>query len=232
LSWITPEIRAQLIQYASTADTHDLPKPQFITPQDALYMLGDKATVEARIRTYHKADGAQDIGGPPDVLPYLIGDLTQASTENHTGVPGHYSLMDTSVIDIYGIIAQWPAFPAETRKWAGDMQYNFMSYAYGYGPNSLANRLMREWWEHNKEAVLSRQYDKATWLPPQNEKSQTQNPVQASTPPAETKASSSPTLTSQAHASTETSVPLRLYAIIVLTVGALAGLWYFLRAKK
>jgi hypothetical protein len=75
--------------------------------------------------------------------------------------------MDQSVKSAYNIIAGWSAFPTATRDWAQRMGFNFPLH--GIGSNAPENRLLRKWWEHNKEAILSRQYDKATWLPPASE---------------------------------------------------------------
>jgi hypothetical protein len=166
-SWVTPEIRAELIQYAYTTSSNTLPNPQFITSKDALLMLGDPATVQEAVNAYRKADGAESLGGPPEsILPYLIDDLTHASSEDH--IPLGYSLMDKSLMCSFAVISSWPAFPAATRAWAAD-SYHKIGLYYLLGPNTNANRMMRKWWEHNKEAILSRQYDKATWLPPASE---------------------------------------------------------------
>ena len=163
-SWMTPQMRTELIEYAN-AKIHDPAKTDFVPPKEVLFWLGDTNVLKERVEAYRKADGATNIEGPPDVLPYLIDDLSHASSENHIGVPGKLSLMDTSVVSAYDIINQWPAFPAATRAWAQRLGYNFGIY--GSGPNARENRLLREWWEHNKVAVLSGQYSNATWLPPQ-----------------------------------------------------------------
>lgn len=167
-SWVTPQIRAELIQYASTTSIGNLSKPQFITPREALLYLGESSTIKEQMNNYRKADGKENIWGPPDLLPYLVDDLIHASSENHVGVPGSYSLMDTSLLGSFEIIYQWTPFPAATRSWAGDT-YRKIGLYYRLGPDSNANRLLRDWWKHNKEAILSRRYDQAAWLPPASE---------------------------------------------------------------
>jgi len=162
-SWITPQIRSELIQYAYSR-SNDPSMKEIVPTKEALFWLGDTATIEEKIKAYHKTDGAQDIIGPPDILPYLVADLTSAPFENHN--PLGYSPMDKSLVCCLQTIAQWPAFPAETRKWAQGLRANFG--VRGIGPTAPENSLVREWWEHNKSAVLARNYADATWLPPQN----------------------------------------------------------------
>jgi hypothetical protein len=164
-TWMTSQMRTELIQYAYSR-INDQTMKVFVQPKEILYWLGDVPTIEEEIKAYRKADGARDIVGPPDVLPYLIDDLTHASSENHMGVPGKFSLMDTSVINAFVIIDQWPAFPSATHDWAQRTCVRFG--VHGSGPNALENRLLREWWDHNKNAILARRYADAMWLPPQN----------------------------------------------------------------
>jgi len=229
-SWVTPQIRAELIQYIHTASS--LPESDFIPPKQALLYLDDPATVEEEIYAYRKADGAGSLGGPPEaILPYLIEDLTHASSENH--IPLGVSLMDASLFCCFRTIIDWPGFPPETKKWADDLSSKLQFY-YRIGPDSVANRLMREWWEHNKEAVLSRQYDKATWLPPASE--QVPDGPMASGPWASPQPQPtqppSPTPAPQVQPAIDTSIPVSIYGIIVLSLAAIVGLWYFLRSKK
>jgi hypothetical protein len=226
-SWMSPNDRTELIQYIN-ANQNNLPDRQFIRPDEALFWLGDPTVVQEHVDSYRKADGGDDIGGPPDVLPYLVDDLTHASSINHIGVPWKHSLMDTSVINAYSIIAQWPAFPVATRAWAQRTRYNFPIY--GSGPTATANSMMREWWEHNKDAVLSRQYDKATWLPPVSE--EIPGRPMAASPAASSQPTPNQTSSSSALTQPDLSIPLWIYGVIVLSLGSIGGAWYFLRSKK
>ena len=169
-SWVTPRIRADLIRYASTTKSDDLPKPQFISPDEARFYLGDPDIIQAHVKAYRLADGGENMWGPPDVLPYLMDDLVHASSTDHIGVVGRYSLMDTSLISSCVIIYQWTPFPEKTRSFAADLSQNLLFYK--LGPTSKGNLLMREWWEHNKEAVQSRRYNEANWVPSADEMKQ------------------------------------------------------------
>jgi hypothetical protein len=51
------------------------------------------------------------------------------------------------------------AFPAATRAWAREA-----FDAYHWGSHRVDQRL-KAWWEHNQEAILAKEYGKATWLP-------------------------------------------------------------------
>jgi hypothetical protein len=140
--------------------------------------------------------------------------------------------MDKSTAMMYQILTIYPSFPAETRQWARkEMALAQMNEG---GANSEANQLMRQWWEHNKDAVLSRQYDKATWLPSASEEipvRPTDTSPAASSQPTPTQPPP-PTHASEVQPDSETGIPWWIYAVIVLSLGLIVGLWYFLRSKK
>jgi hypothetical protein len=73
------------------------------------------------------------------------------------------SVRDRAVGDALGRI-MGRQFPAATREWAERVAIvaNTAPQNTGY---VIAAAQFKAWWEHNKEAVLAKDYAKATWLP-------------------------------------------------------------------
>jgi hypothetical protein len=71
-----------------------------------------------------------------------------------------------AVSDALGIImlARGKPFPAETRKWADRVLIIIGTEPINSG-YEVAVPQFKLWWEHNKAAVLAKQYNKANWLP-------------------------------------------------------------------
>ncbi len=169
LTWLDDQARSELTSYYNSRQNIPVPNWQ-LSADDALYWLGDPTEIQKGVDEYNQKDGASMLTGPPDILPYLIDDVTNGNFTRHTLSKPH-SLMDQSVISACWVIRHWAGFPKETREWAGDMGSKFfLYYYYGIGPKSKANKMMREWWFHNRDAVLARKYSEATWLPPEEER--------------------------------------------------------------
>jgi len=113
---------------------------------------------------------------------------------------------------------------------AKKIEYRARTTMIGLGSDGSAVKSIRLWWEHNKEAVLSRQYAKATWLPSASE--------QVSDNPIVIKANSShrsdPLNPASASVlpprpSTNPSLPSWIYAVAICGLGLIGGLWYRFR---
>jgi hypothetical protein len=140
-----------------------------------LAQLGDADGFRGLLETFHGRGG--DIGGigvegqlgdfaNETLLPLIIPDVFDPSTEwvsNGTDVSRAPISYRAAKIALQCLMNS-DKFSARTRQWAHEMVSPMRSE-----PNYSRNRardLMRQWWEHNKAAVLAKQYDKATWLPP------------------------------------------------------------------
>jgi hypothetical protein len=87
--------------------------------------------------------------------------------EDHLRAQEHDTLAltsrDRAVHSAMARIIYWREFPAETREWARIVLNSTLDEeATGY---VAAPGQFKAWWEHNKEAVLAKDYAKATWLP-------------------------------------------------------------------
>jgi hypothetical protein len=164
MSWVTPELTQSLIIEAKS-NLHNSDPLKGGMANMALIELGDPSTIESYMADYHH--GKLSVMPSIQLLPYLIDDLYHGSTQidamaPNSDVTAGPSLMDNSTVTMYKIVALYPSFRPEIRAWAKrEMATGFSNE----GPNSEANQLMRMWWEHNKEAVLTHEYGKVNWLP-------------------------------------------------------------------
>ena len=96
------------------------------------------------------------------VLPYLMSDIYIGSAESRPGGSDtpRASIIDTSTIMILEIIIRSERFSKATRVWCTSVYEACKTSGI-----ATATPQLKAWWEHNKAAVLAKQYDKATWLP-------------------------------------------------------------------
>lgn len=159
VTWVTPEIREIIIRKAREAVKNPNSSNNFGAGR-VLIELGDQPYIEAFVaeQRQHHAPLTESI----TMLPYLADDLYHGDTIKN--VASDFSLpstIDVSTRSMYRIIEKYPSFPAEARAWSRK-QSQITSLN---GPEGAANRLMRAWWEHNRDAVTTHQYSKAAWLP-------------------------------------------------------------------
>lgn len=160
--WVTPEMRDALIAKArQLADDPD-PKTR-LTAQSILIRLGDEASLQAVMDRFHKGD--YGIPESDALLPYLVNEIYTGETGI---VRDHMSPMDIALKEMYNIIGHYASFPEKTREWALSTRHLL---SFDRGPGCPANQLMRLWWEHNKDAVIAKQYANATWTPSAEEQS-------------------------------------------------------------
>jgi hypothetical protein len=107
----------------------------------------------------------------PAVIPHLIDAIYSIpkplTREDHLRAQEHNALSLTirdraAYLALGYLTERW--FPADTRKWAEAVGNVAINEPYGPGWPLIAEQF-KVWWERNKEAVLAKQYDKATWLP-------------------------------------------------------------------
>jgi len=233
MSWVTPEIRKILIQKAQLAASNPDSNINFGSRM-ALIELGDKSTIEAYIADYHQ--GKTGVMPSVQILPYLIDDLYHGSTYTEPMAPGSGitpspSIMDSSTATMYKILTVYPFFPRETQEWA---KHELMLEGLDKGgPDSKANQTMRAWWEHNKDAILSYRYQDATWLPlPNGDSLITTKPTQNTSNSTSTTVAHEVNHEQSSQPTTEAGIPWWIYGIVVLSMGLIGSLWYFLQSKK
>lgn len=159
--WVTPEMRQELLIKAREMErSHDASTS--IIAKTALIRLGDEDSIKQCINDFEKSTFAGSNFGFPEsqyLLPYLIAEIYSAPTNP---VYREMSPMDLAVQGAYNILRHYRTFPDEVRTWVKHIRRTIRQ---GTGPTDPHNQLLRLWWEHNKDAVLSEDYAKATWLP-------------------------------------------------------------------
>lgn len=143
----------------------DLDNPDFTHVGAAMALLGlhdseGMAHLAAVYRSSSDPRAFDDIinYGDAAMIPYLIQDLSADSSVKvsiGTYVPPG-SLRSYSRILLFKCIQNTKNFPPVTKNWIRDY--------YGLDSDSQREEI-KEWWQHNKEAITTAQYEKATWVP-------------------------------------------------------------------
>lgn len=177
-SWITPELLPKAIQRLKQMREEAIPpgaKDERLAQNfdEALVALDDRETILRLIRDYHEDQGwgetVLEFNGRAAALSCLSEDLYTGAIERRKGNSG-LSIRDNSANMMFCMIWQNQAFPILSRKWARSI-YGYSSLEYerpGYDPAKILPvvHAMQQWWEHNKEAIEAKDYEKATWIPP------------------------------------------------------------------
>lgn len=165
LSWITPEVREVIIRKAK--DVFEHPNLNDTNPRNnsgaeqLLIELEDMPIIEAHIAEWRK--GKTAVWRVPALIPYIMEDVEHGATAIRGG--GHVfisSVMHDATADIYRMLESYPCFPPETRLWARRIRNTVFI---GDGPDNDGNKLIRSWWDRNKNAILAHKYGEAKWLP-------------------------------------------------------------------
>jgi hypothetical protein len=155
-SWLTQKDRQILIDKANLSLSSNDSFTRSAALQ-ALVMLGDKTTISSYIQDYH--DNKLEPMASIQLLPNLMDDVFNGSTVQRDRYTP--SIMDHSTLLSYQILRDYPKFPKQTRDWAAGAE----KYRDAKDSKSHDNYYLREWWNHNKSAVLAGQYQEADWLP-------------------------------------------------------------------
>jgi hypothetical protein len=149
--------------------------------------------------------------GDERVLPLLIDEIYNGSDEPaDPTIPGYPSIRKIFAGIAGRIIQRSQVLPPATRE-------------YGNRLGSVAEFMA--WWEHNKAAILAKDYAKATWLPPA---------VGGETPLATPNAPTNPasvTPTPLPPASPDSASPLKWLALASATLAAFALGWRLWRRR-
>jgi hypothetical protein len=118
-----------------------------------------------RLALYAREDAIQYI------IPKVFYDSSKAYVPRGArGADEYYMPMYEATYRVYRLFAKSELLPPQTRAWAAQ-QFKVRLVNAGWdGPDGVAITSLRQWWGHNKAAVLSKKYDLATWLPPVEER--------------------------------------------------------------
>ncbi len=168
LSWVTPKLRDEIIQRFKS----QLPDPlRNADAEDGLLTLGDDETIERLIRQHHEWDDRAwvtlEASAREGVVARLIGDVTDNTTpkqvEGSDVIPASRRRLSTGII--LTSIKRSPAFPERTRRWASHAS-DMLGVGFSPAQEQVYSQTL-EWWAKNKDAVLARRYENATWVPPE-----------------------------------------------------------------
>jgi hypothetical protein len=184
-----------------------------------LMSLADDESVQKVIEAYHAGNhDAGDVLEQIAAMPHLMNDV-------HNGPTTWKIIYDVIIPSIqyqstrtalYAIMRD-KRFPEQTRTWAERAESLHRQMI--HPKEEQARTQLMAWWEHNKEAVLAKDYAKATWLPPADLGQIQPEPKAGDTPAAPNHASPSP-------------APASPLSWPLLAAGALAALglgWWFVR---
>ncbi len=218
LSLMTPAEREDVLRRLRIESDN----PDANTRNQAEYVLllqNDDETILRLLKAYHAGDRSSELGlsgaanrGTTAVLPYLIDDIYNGPTTERGKVGadvGIYSIRDASSIMFLEDVMRATAFSPETRDWAKAAYNGFRTFSH-----EQVLTQVKDWWEHNKEAILSKQYDKATWLPTDKA---SLNPVAASTQTPPTNPASP---TPSPSPSSPSPLPWKLIVVVVAVLAA------------
>jgi hypothetical protein len=133
-----------------------------------LVMLGHAETIQELVETIQRRPyGGNPIEGSPTetTIPYLIPLLFRGSTIPDpvyvSPIRGDVTARDRAALAIMQALRRRLVFPDDTRRWAEKMSRTLL-----YPMREQRVDLVKQWWEHNKQAIEEGRYSEATWLPP------------------------------------------------------------------
>ena len=135
--------------------------------------LGDETGIKLVMEAYDRSSGGggnaiKDAlnAGNLSLLPYVMEEVDHGSKEwvpTGTDFSPLPSLQFMAAEMIIEAIIRSEKFTPETRAWAEQARRR-LGWLYREHYDLIYDQL-KEWWAHNKTAILAQKYDQATWLP-------------------------------------------------------------------
>ncbi len=245
LSLLTPAEQAEVFRRLRAQFRDPDPAIRF-SSGISLLQLGDAEGITYAMKLYHQpldwinarqpesqylAEGeleTEAAHGNAAMLPYLMDDAINGPTEGRAYVdggdmPGGQSFRNTSSLMAMRTILESSAFPPATRAWA-KQAHKIVYEGFIQSEKQQAREQLKLWWEHNKAAILAKDYAKATWLPT----------TAGQAPPALSAPAKNPapvSLTTPSPAPSESSPALKWLLLAAATLAALGLGWRLLRRK-
>jgi len=166
LTWLTPDLRTKIIQRLKSR-LQDPDRSE--NAAEALLTLGDEETADRLIQQYHEGDDragrSLERSARESVVAKLIQDVADKTmpkiVEGSDLIPASRRRLSTGII-LSGI-KQSPVFPERTRLWASHAK-DMLQVGFPPAQEKVYSQT-QEWWSKNKEAVLARRYENASWVP-------------------------------------------------------------------
>ena len=177
ISWVTSDIKSTVIQRLKLIQNSSPDNDIRDNAENGLVALGDDETIARLANQLQSGDFALQstaenklrLYGREGIIVYLAPLMflaDKARSEYNGGIDRVEtdSLHDRAASMIIRAVGRSTAFPIATTAWAKNLSVGEV----GIGADHNHD-LVRQWWAHNKNAILSRQYSNATWLPSPSE---------------------------------------------------------------
>jgi hypothetical protein len=164
VTWVTPELKPEVVEYLKTWAKQN---PElYIRAQRPLVALSDEETMLHTIKQFEdgtlKELDILELNLNRKNLKYLVPVIYQGPVEAKNN---GFGLMRSSRRQALGLfvrnIGPWNGYQNPSTEWAAGVKYSIQTT----GDDPHVMWLFQQWWEHNKEAVLSEKLEKATWVP-------------------------------------------------------------------
>jgi hypothetical protein len=230
----------------------ELDSPDLSTREGAgesLLQINDKAVSARLAKDFAAGDYSAELAlshaasaGNLAMIPALIELVYNGSTKiRHSGSDNpHLSNSSQATVWVQRSVARSTLFPEATRTWAELASGQLETIGAMVEDPALVNHF-KDWWEHNRTAILAKDYGNATWLPTETSSEVAQRMVQTATEASfvrraanEVKPSPAPPVKLPVivtPAPTEASSALKWPALAVVALAALALGWRFARRK-
>jgi len=235
IATMTPEMRSAVISKLhdnlNKRRYDEIDQPSY----NVLVTLNDEAAIQAMVDAYHQGsslgESVLEWSAREGSLGILAHDVVNGATDFRSeGDSRTLSIRDQSTLLMLNAIARSEVFSADARAWADklakDTFFNRVNFDY-------ANNCTKNWWSHNREAVLSRHYNEATWLPLQDEHSSSQLNLNSTTDQKNVEIAAHELDHLQNLSSAQNKqLPSWLYAIAAFCLTGIIGFWYQMKRKK
>jgi len=159
---VTPENKQQVILGIKNFLKEKHARGSMDDAMKLLVTLKDDETIQKLVNQYHsdfsKGGDILYFSANSEIIPFVASDLSLPKDAGRKLV-GDIYVPPTRVWAaqlILRCIANSPDFPAQIQSWARSSS--------GFENDDWSR--VQQWWIHNKDAVLAKRYQDATWLPP------------------------------------------------------------------
>jgi hypothetical protein len=163
VDWVTPEYRPIVIEYLK----NKAEDPKYLErAQRVLIALGDEEATTSAMKQFDEGTLAQDSvlwqNLKANNIKYWVPEIYEGSDKLIELWP-RFKQSKRRMATTYLLDTVWNSniFPEDSMQWAGELHYNIQKIP----EDAHIDWLFKQWWEHNKAAILAGRYSEATWIP-------------------------------------------------------------------
>ncbi len=165
VDWVKPEYRPIVIEYLK----NKAKDPKYSErAQRTLIALDDDPTITTAIKQFDEGTLVEDSvlwqNLRAEKIKYWVPEIYEGADKLIELWPGFKQsrrrIALTYLLDTVGI-NEGGSFPVPATQWAGHLHYNIQKIP----EDTHIDWLFKQWWEHNKEAILAEKFSEATWVP-------------------------------------------------------------------